>query len=210
MAINERMTLRERKKLDTRARILQSANRLFLQFGYERLTVEDIAIAADVGKGTIYNYFSSKEAVLAAFMVELEKRVQGRVSEILKQNLPPALLLEKYCWEQLQVKGEYRPLVRAYFGYLAMEAKLDTPWVQQMQSVVDPPLERLLGRMQHRGEIDLGWKLSAVVSAYRMMQNSVMQVWLMDEDPFQATQDLLRQQIHFLLAGYQRPPSGKA
>jgi AcrR family transcriptional regulator len=60
----ERIGLRERKKLATRAALGQAAWRLTIERGYEYARVEDIAAAAGVSARTFNNYFSSKEDAL--------------------------------------------------------------------------------------------------------------------------------------------------
>jgi len=55
---------RERKKQETRQKLLESAWQLCQEKGYERTTVEDITDAADVAKGTFFNYFETREAML--------------------------------------------------------------------------------------------------------------------------------------------------
>jgi AcrR family transcriptional regulator len=57
---------RERKKLDTRRRIFRAAIDLFLAKGFDATTVEEIAEKADVGKGTVFNYFPQKTSFLMA------------------------------------------------------------------------------------------------------------------------------------------------
>jgi AcrR family transcriptional regulator len=57
-------TRRERKKRETRQRLLECAWQQFLEKGYDETTVEDITEAADVAKGTFFNYFATKEAAL--------------------------------------------------------------------------------------------------------------------------------------------------
>jgi AcrR family transcriptional regulator len=57
--------LRQRKKQQTRAAIQQAALRLFLDKGYESITTSEIARAADVSAGTLFNYFPTKESLLA-------------------------------------------------------------------------------------------------------------------------------------------------
>ena len=58
---------RERHRAEVRGRLLRAALRLFAERGFTATTVADITEAADVGKGTFFNYFPSKEHVLAAF-----------------------------------------------------------------------------------------------------------------------------------------------
>ncbi len=56
---------RERRRAETRERIVRCALRLFSERGVNATTIEDITNAADIGKGTFFNYFPSKEHVLA-------------------------------------------------------------------------------------------------------------------------------------------------
>ena len=53
--------LRERKKQRTRSQIAAAAAELFAARGYEKVTVADVARAADVSEQTVYNYFPAKE-----------------------------------------------------------------------------------------------------------------------------------------------------
>jgi AcrR family transcriptional regulator len=53
--------LRERKKQLTRQRIAETARRLFGERGFERVTIAEIARAADVSEQTVFNYFPTKE-----------------------------------------------------------------------------------------------------------------------------------------------------
>jgi AcrR family transcriptional regulator len=60
-----------RRKAATRARILAAARHLFAAQGVEQTTIRDIAAAADIALGGFYNYFRTKEAVLAELLMEL-------------------------------------------------------------------------------------------------------------------------------------------
>jgi AcrR family transcriptional regulator len=52
---------RSRKRHATRQRISDAATRLFLERGFDRVTVDEIAAAADVGRMTVFNHFPRKE-----------------------------------------------------------------------------------------------------------------------------------------------------
>jgi TetR/AcrR family transcriptional regulator, cholesterol catabolism regulator len=61
---NEPLGRRERKKLDMLQRIRAAAADLFREKGYDATTVEEIAERADVAKGTFFNYYPRKDALL--------------------------------------------------------------------------------------------------------------------------------------------------
>jgi len=56
-------------KSDKQKSILEASYNLFTEKGYHETTIDDIAHAAKVGKGTIYNYFADKEAILT-FLID--------------------------------------------------------------------------------------------------------------------------------------------
>jgi AcrR family transcriptional regulator len=74
--------LRERKKEQTRRLIAETARRLFSERGFERVTIAEIAEAADVAVQTVFNYFPTKEDLvywrLASFEGELLTAVRER------------------------------------------------------------------------------------------------------------------------------------
>lgn len=61
------LSRRERKKKETREKIYSNAMKLFRLQGFGATSIEQITQQADVGKGTFYNYFSTKEAVILEF-----------------------------------------------------------------------------------------------------------------------------------------------
>jgi AcrR family transcriptional regulator len=60
-ATTETEGLRERKKRQTREAIADAAMRLFVEHGFDAVTVADVARAADVSQKTVFNYFPTKE-----------------------------------------------------------------------------------------------------------------------------------------------------
>src|SRR5215211_277804 len=74
--------LRERKKQQTRELIAETARRLFVERGFERVRVAEIAEAAGVAEKTVFNYFPTKEDLvywrLESFEDELLAAVRGR------------------------------------------------------------------------------------------------------------------------------------
>jgi AcrR family transcriptional regulator len=69
--------LRERKKLRTRATLIEAAAELCLRQGFDNTTVDQIAAAADVSPRTFSRYFPTKDAVVAAIADEMDTYIAG-------------------------------------------------------------------------------------------------------------------------------------
>ena len=67
--------LRERKKQQTRQLIFDAAQRLFREKGFERVSVAEIARAADVSEVTVFNYFPTKEDLFYGGMQFFEEQL---------------------------------------------------------------------------------------------------------------------------------------
>jgi len=76
---------RKRRAAETRVRLFRCALQLFAERGFSNVTVEEITEAADVGKGTFFNYFESKDHVLGV-MAEIQL---GKVAESLALAADP-------------------------------------------------------------------------------------------------------------------------
>jgi TetR/AcrR family transcriptional regulator, cholesterol catabolism regulator len=72
---------RERRARETRQRILESAFALFGERGVDGVTVEEIAERAEVARGTVFNYFSSKESLCCALGALMLDRVQEGIEQ---------------------------------------------------------------------------------------------------------------------------------
>lgn len=79
-----------------RVRLIQAASELFGTLGYRKTSVEDIARRAGVAKGTVYNFFPNKAALMIE-AIAVEKRVMLQVlAPIIHGTLPPEQRLRFY------------------------------------------------------------------------------------------------------------------
>ena len=79
---------RERRTAETRERLFRAALDLFAKKGFAETTVEDITEAADVGKGTFFNYFPSKDHILLAFGEMQFAKLEAAVAEVRHSGQP--------------------------------------------------------------------------------------------------------------------------
>jgi len=84
--------LRARKKARTRANIASTAARLFGEYGYERVSVADVAGAAEVSEQTVYNYFPTKRDLVLDRDDELRRRLADRIRRRASGTSPAAAI----------------------------------------------------------------------------------------------------------------------
>lgn len=75
---------RTRKRLATRQGISDTATRLFLERGFDAVTIDDIAAAADVGRMTVFNHFPRKEDMF----FDREGEIQTLAFEAIRKRGP--------------------------------------------------------------------------------------------------------------------------
>jgi AcrR family transcriptional regulator len=73
--------LRERKKQQTRRAIADAAKRLFLEHGFDQVSVAEVARAADVSEQTVFNYFPTKEDLVYERMDTFEHELLAAVRD---------------------------------------------------------------------------------------------------------------------------------
>ncbi len=132
--------LRERKKEQARIRIVTVAQEMFLTNGYENTTIGEIAKKADVGVGTIYNYFNSKaELFLSMFDDEIglllskgEEVIHNkeidvvtgivRFIEVITESFT---MLPKKFWKEIfaVIMGNFDESRFLFDGFLSMDMK---------------------------------------------------------------------------------------
>src|SRR5947208_785770 len=73
--------LRERKKQQTREQIADTARRLFVERGFDQVTVAEVAREADVSEKTVFNYFPTKEDLFYWRLEEFEEELLGAIRD---------------------------------------------------------------------------------------------------------------------------------
>ncbi|WP_323786444.1 TetR/AcrR family transcriptional regulator [Thalassovita sp.] len=79
-------SLRARQKEDRRNRIVSSAKTLFKKKGYEKTTIENIAMAAEVSGVTVHNYYGTKAGILLSLVIESDKQLIQQLDETLPRE----------------------------------------------------------------------------------------------------------------------------
>lgn len=95
------------------AKILEAAKKIFAQKGYET-TIEEVALEAQVGVGTVYRRFNNKHQLANAVAYEVSSEIYEEQVEILKSNLSTVEKVKKVfaCYTKITTKyGEIHPMI---------------------------------------------------------------------------------------------------
>ncbi len=188
---------RERKKEETRKKLIMTAAELFRRQGFVNTAIDQITEAADVGKGTFYNYFDTKEAVLSAY-------IDGG-SQVFLQMLPSlqqlpatadrlkAIMRESARW------GEANPeFLRIDVPYRTTR-NLGHPEFLEMDGLWNS-IYQVLTLGQQAGDISDDWEVLELATYFYGLLSGVFIAWFDWPEGFSLTERLERM-VEFFMHG---------
>jgi AcrR family transcriptional regulator len=99
-----------RKRERTRAALVSAARKMVFSRGHEKISIQDITDAADVGLGTFYNYFDTKPMAFEAVLEEIRGQFIANLNELREPLTDPATVMAftlQYCFAQAQDNQEW-------------------------------------------------------------------------------------------------------
>ena len=172
---------RERRRQETEQRIFVAALKLFERQGFMNTTVEQITEAADVGKGTFFNYFASKEHVLLAVFAMVTQHF-----EQLEQEAPTITDVRQHMMHFAQSvrnqPGRTPLLLRNVFGAAMTNELVNEPFRILMKRARQA-VAKVMERGQEIGQIR---KDLSPADLARTLQQSILgteMVWSISAEP---------------------------
>lgn len=167
---------RQRRSAEIRERLFNAALRLFAEKGFVETTVEDITNAADVGKGTFFNHFPSKDHILLAFGEMQLGKLQDAVNTARKLNEPMPHFLRALGSRMTQEPTRNPAIIRAL-----LQAYLSTTQVREamidMQNRVHALHTQMMQLGQDRGEIRSDVPASELAQVFRQTIFGTLLIW---------------------------------
>jgi len=189
---------RERRAAETRERIFRAALRLFAERGFVATTVEDITEAADVGKGTFFNYFPSKEHALAAFGEMQVSKVAAAVTDPAATERPLEVTMGRMVQSLAEEPGRSPALVRALLTAILTSAPVRQLMLRNLERARGLLVE-IFGVAQQRGELRRDRKPEEIARAMQRMFFGTMFMWAVD--PSGELKDRFEQSFELFWAG---------
>ena len=146
MATNEKLSRRQRERLQHRNDILATALKLFSENGFHNVSMQEIATEAEFATGTLYNFFDSKEAMFNDLIKDCGKKIVDALGAILEGSDNEVERLRRFFRCQTDVFGEHGEFIRLYvaeFGRKGTGIRKD-PDEDELGRVLDDKIEQLL------------------------------------------------------------------
>jgi AcrR family transcriptional regulator len=167
---------RQRRSAELRERLFRAALDLFAKKGFAETTVEDITNAADVGKGTFFNYFPSKDHLLIAFSEMQLEKLQGLVAEAGQTSQPMPAFLRTLGVRMTEEPARNPSIIRALLqGNLASSAVREAMRKNHLRS--QELLTRLVRLGQERGEIRGDLTAEEIAQVFRQTVFGTLLMW---------------------------------
>jgi AcrR family transcriptional regulator len=118
---------RGKEKDNRKKNILKSARSLFFKKGFTKVTVDEIAKASELGKGSIYLYFNSKEEIYAQILLNDIDNFNEKVDVLLEQKCSAAEMLKEFSHIYIDYFLNDSELFRILMTYMLQPAKMNLP-----------------------------------------------------------------------------------
>lgn len=171
---------RERRRQETGERLLDAAVRLFAEQGFAGTTVEAITEAADVGKGTFFNYFPSKEHV---FIALAEKQI-GKIAaaaRAIEPDSPIRYQVRKVVHHIADGWLNSRRLFRTMVGTVATNETL-APVLETLLPQGRGHMLVLMREGQRRGELRDDLSAADLARTLQQFMMGTQLIWSMQRD----------------------------
>jgi AcrR family transcriptional regulator len=172
---------RSRRSAELRERLFRSALDLFARKGFAETTVEDITDAADVGKGTFFNYFPSKDHILIAFGEMQFAKLKAAADEARRNHISVPDFLRSLGHRMTEEPTRNPDMIRSLLlGYLSStpvrEAMLD------LQNRVLAVHSEMIALGQERGEIRVDLPPLEIAQVFRQTIFGTLLIWSLYAD----------------------------
>ncbi|WP_178371795.1 TetR family transcriptional regulator [Desulfitobacterium chlororespirans] len=181
------LSRRERKKEETKQSILTTAIHFFQTQGYDATTMEQIAEAVDLSKVTLYNYFPSKELIVAEFFQSMSHQFVDQVLDMLAKLSTTRSKIYEYFRGQFEWNRQYRELLQVYFVH-QFQSMLHPEAYQN--SGMDQVLAQIIGYGQEAGEIRRDLPTEYLAKHLEIMYVMEFMVWILEGDSWNPDQHL--------------------
>ena len=194
--------IRETKKEQTRQAIMQAAIKLFSEKGFEKTSIEELARAAGIGKGTIYSYFQTKTDILHAFCEDELVCLHQELTDNADKEIPILQQMVAIYMSEFRLITENREFGRLFMQQTAFPRDVDLEMHLENETNYFKLLFPLLEKAQERGELRKDIELLYITGHFYGLYLLLVSAWftgrVQTEEAEVALETLFRQAMEGL------------
>ena len=192
------------KPEERRDQILDAANALFAERGYDEVTIEDVARSAGVARGLVHHYFGGRKEVYVAL---LERLAAGR-----EEELRPPL--------GRSARARVADSVSRWLDWTGANRTIYLGTIAPGEDIADPDVRRAVADLVHRAVVQLAAfhtdiaddspRLRYALECWTGMNRAATRRWLRGEATRETTQELLASTLEHVLRTFGSSPSKRS
>ncbi|KNZ70064.1 transcriptional regulator, TetR family [Thermincola ferriacetica] len=186
---------------DKRQRIIEAAVKVFSSKGFHEAKVEEIAQIADVGKGTVYEYFSSKVELFQEILKSGMEFYNKNITEQLSASISATEKLKQVARLHLRFILEYKDLAKVTMTEHAHFGREFRSWLMKMREEKFAAIENIIKSGIDRGEIRNEVNSRAAAMVFTGMMGGLVGPAVFGDEGVQNLEDTLEQMLEILLKG---------
>ncbi|MBI1362311.1 MAG: TetR family transcriptional regulator [Alphaproteobacteria bacterium] len=166
--------------METRELIMSAARRLFADHGLAKVSMQDVADAADVSRATVFNQFGSKQSIVDAIAADSLKNYRSMLDDALADEFTPTLGLLRQLFDRM-AKGleANRKLYRHLFVEIRKTSLgLDGGMSSDLRRETFDRLVLLFARGQSRGDVTGALPPEVMATAFDSLLSGAVTQWL--------------------------------
>jgi AcrR family transcriptional regulator len=198
----------ERKKRETREKIVKISMNLFQDQGFNNTTMEQIAEKTDIARKTLYNYFPVKEAIVDEYVKGISQKLAGENLETIwkfpntKSRLV-ASLNHTYSWVESN-----KEIMGICMNYRLRNMCNDSK-AQNAETGTQSILNQIISRGQETGEIRKDISVKLLVTHINILRSAMTFEWVNSTSRFEIHDEIAKMVDLFLYGADNRLDSSK-
>lgn len=189
----------ERKKEETKNRIIAVAIKLFNGQGVDATTMEHIAEEVDIAKGTLYNYFPVKEAIIAEFIEQAFETENPRT--MLELEKMPDTRTRMLNMMRMMIEGvrQYKGIFEKFMVY-RMQRTISIDADKEGKGGFGQLAETIVTLGQKQGEVRKDLPMGLLTNLFDFVFTEIVKQFYLEPDKFE-NGEVIEQCVELFLNG---------
>jgi len=173
-------------KQEKRSRLVQAAIPVFAKYTFREAKMNDVAISADVGKGTLYEYFESKDELFLEIFKMWFSTLEEQIHDVVNAIDDPGKQLITFYEQYFATIEKYSDTYYIYFDFwteLVRNPKISS---QEIKDVYQSLRSLVAGILEDGVSLGIFKKLDPQVKSIQLLSivDGLLLQWLMDRESF--------------------------